>query len=886
MTSRGKFKKSKVRPNQLLLGFGSPERSLISKPTKRGGTRSSVTRGRHVIYKGERFDSRNALARHLDVSPSLVGKWLPGAKVGQDVSSLVERGLARRVEQVLYNGVWYRSRRSLAAHLRIYVGAVTRWTADVPQGSDTADAIAKGFGTRRKAVFYEGRRFRSIHALSIHLGVGNDAVRKWVRGPVQHGSDVTADVNTGLNRTIWKNGYARALMYEGERYPSYGALARHLKVHLSTLQTWIKGNRDEDVTEAVNRGRAPKSKPPPPPPKPKKPPVKLLGRPKPVLYEDTRFDSFEKLAAHLGLPVARLSHWVAGVPKGQDLAMAIKRGSVRAVRPIGYEGTVYRSRLALAKHLKVNPNLLAQWVKDLQDGEELDAAVQRGMQSLVKPILYDGVWFTSRSALGHKMGLGRHIIQQATANCGAQEDCAEAIRQYQERGWTRGLPRPILHGGTPFESRRKLAEHLAITVDTLAAWLENCPEGIDVAEHLDRVRNESRRGRPKSISFLGVRYASHNALAEAVGVHGDTLRSWLKKGLPLEETIAAQVASAPPRKPAPRRKQIDWRAVTLQEVIAQTPVFTTKLANLDFSGAFLISDKNKYVDQIVCTLHGPINGPRQLNSLRSGAQPCRECASTQRAPHKPLEPRTLERAEAMAQERSLPVDLSHARLENVPMGRQGGKALKIFGARCMLHDEAINPFWWSQLKSSSVRCGQCSRGIYCHDEMASKLDEVHGGSLRILRYSGTVGGNSDIQCRVCAHEWPAALNNLLGSEKRRPTGCRVCSKRGYRERAIGTILVELEVSYAYQHPWKIDGFRRPLCSDYYIPARKLAIEYDGEQHFEERAIFGVSLKANRERDWRKSVYLEEQGIRIARIPFWETDLRAAVERSLEATQSM
>lgn len=62
-----------------------------------------------------------------------------------------------------------------------------------------------------------------------------------------------------------------------------------------------------------------------------------------------------------------------------------------------------------------------------------------------------------------------------------------------------------------------------------------------------------------------------------------------------------------------------------------------------------------------------------------------------------------------------------------------------------------------------------------------------------------------------------------------------------------------------------------LRFDFYLPDYNCCIEYDGEQHFKEAAIFQDSLEDRKQRDKIKDDYCKMNNIKLIRLPYWDID---------------
>jgi len=71
----------------------------------------------------------------------------------------------------------------------------------------------------------------------------------------------------------------------------------------------------------------------------------------------------------------------------------------------------------------------------------------------------------------------------------------------------------------------------------------------------------------------------------------------------------------------------------------------------------------------------------------------------------------------------------------------------------------------------------------------------------------------------------------------------------------------------WHHDYQIRSGIKPQYIDFYLPAYSLAIEFDGQQHWEENSFFGASLEETKLLDNRKERFLEANDIRLVRIRY-------------------
>lgn len=163
------------------------------------------------------------------------------------------------------------------------------------------------------------------------------------------------------------------------------------------------------------------------------------------------------------------------------------------------------------------------------------------------------------------------------------------------------------------------------------------------------------------------------------------------------------------------------------------------------------------------------------------------------------------------------------------------------------------------------RCPKCSTNV--RRTADSYRDEV--AELTAEKYS-VLGDFVDTKTKIlhkhneCGHEWDIRPNSFLRSYR-----CPNCIySRG--EKAVADVLDSLSIDYTREHTFEYLGLKR---YDFFIPSLNIAIEYDGEQHFEAVEHWGgeEALKRTQESDALKNDFCDFMGIDLLRIPYWEFD---------------
>lgn len=121
------------------------------------------------------------------------------------------------------------------------------------------------------------------------------------------------------------------------------------------------------------------------------------------------------------------------------------------------------------------------------------------------------------------------------------------------------------------------------------------------------------------------------------------------------------------------------------------------------------------------------------------------------------------------------------------------------------------------------------------------------------------------KCLIDGYEWYASPLNILSG-----CGCPQCQE-SYGERLIRQWLNKYNISYEFQKIFKDCRDVKPLPFDFYLSDYNMAIEYDGEQHYEPVEYFGgqKSFEYTQRHDKIKNEYCENNNIKLLRIPYFK-----------------
>lgn len=138
----------------------------------------------------------------------------------------------------------------------------------------------------------------------------------------------------------------------------------------------------------------------------------------------------------------------------------------------------------------------------------------------------------------------------------------------------------------------------------------------------------------------------------------------------------------------------------------------------------------------------------------------------------------------------------------------------------------------------------------------------------------------DYKCNICGSVYKGKPYPLLHGE----CGCKKCHQSN-GERIITLYLTEN--GYNFEAEKRFDDLRDryPLRFDFYLPDYKIAIEYDGKQHFEPIAFYETQnavdeFEGVKRRDAIKEKYCNENGIKLIRIRYDVKDIEEHLDEKL------
>ena len=188
--------------------------------------------------------------------------------------------------------------------------------------------------------------------------------------------------------------------------------------------------------------------------------------------------------------------------------------------------------------------------------------------------------------------------------------------------------------------------------------------------------------------------------------------------------------------------------------------------------------------------------------------------------------------------------------------------------RCKTHNIEWKVLPYSILRGSGcIRCGTekvASQLVKSNEQYLAELSMCNPKIIALEKY---INGATPIlhKCLIDGHEWKLSPNNALFGY-----GCPKCnSSKG--ERQISQWLDNNNILYEPQKKFNDCKDKTYLPFDFYIPSKRMCIEYDGEQHFRPVDFFGgqEGFAITVKHDNIKNEYCKNNGITLIRIPYYK-----------------
>lgn len=137
-----------------------------------------------------------------------------------------------------------------------------------------------------------------------------------------------------------------------------------------------------------------------------------------------------------------------------------------------------------------------------------------------------------------------------------------------------------------------------------------------------------------------------------------------------------------------------------------------------------------------------------------------------------------------------------------------------------------------------------------------------------------INRSTPIECRCLIHNIPykTSPRNFLYKNS---SGCPKCFQSA-GENKLGILLKDMGFNVEPQYSFEDCKYINKLRFDYYDENKKIAFEYQGEQHYHPVNFGGISLdkakedfEINKKRDKIKKDYCKKNNIKLICVPYWE-----------------
>jgi hypothetical protein len=182
------------------------------------------------------------------------------------------------------------------------------------------------------------------------------------------------------------------------------------------------------------------------------------------------------------------------------------------------------------------------------------------------------------------------------------------------------------------------------------------------------------------------------------------------------------------------------------------------------------------------------------------------------------------------------------------------------------------------LIKSKIGCHLCSRKLQrnkprlTNEEFVAKFyTNTKRQSFELLSKYTNSREKVKVRHITCGTIFYATGNNLLTKN----SGCPKC-KESKGESLIAEYLTINRIPFEREVSFEGCEYKAPLKFDFVVNIEKgtdVLIEFDGEQHFIPKSIFGgeIGLKKTQKRDKIKNGFCDNNGLTLVRIPYYEID---------------
>lgn len=147
-----------------------------------------------------------------------------------------------------------------------------------------------------------------------------------------------------------------------------------------------------------------------------------------------------------------------------------------------------------------------------------------------------------------------------------------------------------------------------------------------------------------------------------------------------------------------------------------------------------------------------------------------------------------------------------------------------------------------------------------------ELKKVLVDRYEVLDSPSHITDKTKLRCKRCGMIWITRLSDVIYHEMSGCPNCHALEAQSIGAKFVNDCLDEIGIEYEREKRVG-DTLMR---FDFFIPSKNIAIEYNGAQHYKFVKIYHINnegFKKHKERDKKKALYCEQNGIKLLVIPY-------------------
>ena len=192
---------------------------------------------------------------------------------------------------------------------------------------------------------------------------------------------------------------------------------------------------------------------------------------------------------------------------------------------------------------------------------------------------------------------------------------------------------------------------------------------------------------------------------------------------------------------------------------------------------------------------------------------------------------------------------------------------------CKCDCGTIKSVWGASLRdgsSKSCGCLQIEKTINMGHNNKIDLTGQRFGKLIALYPTEHIDKNTSVywicKCDCGTITQPISAQNLRNGDTQ---SCGCIKSRGNSK--VKELLQKLKINFTSEQTFEGLFYKGKLRFDFYLPEYKIAIEYQGQQHYIPQEPFGGEIQFQKQQmcDELKHQYCKDNNIKLIEIPYWD-----------------